>query len=138
MSRVKPFVVCHMLTSLDGKIDGAFFGAEKTAPALTAYSQLRGFFGCQATLYGTNTMLGGYAKGRVSSLPEGGKIYPREDYVNPEGLKIKNFIVSVDPEGILEWDSHIIEKKGRPTARWHSPSRRPKRWMRMCFGLGTA
>ena len=23
----RPFVVCHMLASLDGKIDGAFFGA---------------------------------------------------------------------------------------------------------------
>ena len=27
----RPFVVCHMLASLDGKIDGAFFGAPETA-----------------------------------------------------------------------------------------------------------
>ena len=30
----RPFVVCHMLTSLDGKIDGAFFGMPETALAL--------------------------------------------------------------------------------------------------------
>ena len=28
-----PFVVCHMLTSLDGKIDGTFFGVPETVPA---------------------------------------------------------------------------------------------------------
>lgn len=26
----RPFVACHMLASLDGKIDGAFFGAPAT------------------------------------------------------------------------------------------------------------
>lgn len=64
----RPFVVCHMLASLDGKIDGAFFGAQQTAPALQVYGELRGFYGCQATLYGTTTMLGGYADGKESSL----------------------------------------------------------------------
>ena len=54
----RPFVVCHMLASLDGKIDGAFFGAPEAAPALKAYGELRNFYGCQATLYGTTTMLG--------------------------------------------------------------------------------
>lgn len=55
----RPFVVCHMLTSLDGKIDGAFFGVPETIPAIKAYGELRSFYGCQATLYGTTTMLGG-------------------------------------------------------------------------------
>lgn len=64
----RPFVVCHMLASLDGKIDGACFGAQQTAPALQVYGELRGFYGCQATLYGTTTMLGGYADGKVSPL----------------------------------------------------------------------
>ena len=69
----RPFVVCHMLASLDGKIDGAFFGAPQTAPALQVYGDLRGFYGCQTTLYGTTTMLGGYADGKVSPLSANGK-----------------------------------------------------------------
>ena len=56
-----PFVVCHMLLSLDGKIDGRFFDAPETAPALAAYANLRGHYRCPATLYGTTTMKGGYA-----------------------------------------------------------------------------
>ena len=66
----RPYVVCHMLTSLDGKIDGDFFSLPDCLPALRAYGRLRDTFQCQATLYGTTTMLGGYAKGRVGPLPE--------------------------------------------------------------------
>lgn len=63
------FTVCHMLTSLDGKIDGAFFGAPETAPALAAYADLRNHYQCQATVYGLTTMLEGYACGPIPSLP---------------------------------------------------------------------
>ena len=110
------FVVCHMLASLDGKIDGAFFGAKEAAPALKAYGDLRGFYGCQATLYGTTTMLGGYADGRVNSLPAAGNPLPKEDWVNVKGRDMGNFIVSVDPKGELAFSSHISEKKGRAPA----------------------
>ena len=107
------FVVCHMLTSLDGKIDGAFFGAAETAPALHAYGELRGYYNCPATLYGTTTMLGGYADGLAPSLEQGEAVSAREDYVNAAGLDVGNFIVSVDPLGTLGFHSHCIEKKGR-------------------------
>ena len=75
-----------MLTSLDGKIDGDFFRAPETGPAQQAYGSLRGFYRCQATLYGTTTMLGGYADGAVSSLPEEAPESSRQDFINPEGL----------------------------------------------------
>lgn len=112
----RPFVVCHMLTSLDGKIDGAFFGAARTAPALKAYGELRTFYRCQAVLYGTTTMLGGFADGKVSAaLPEDTSI-PKEDWSNREGKAMGNFIVSMDPKGELAFSSHRLEKKGRPAA----------------------
>jgi len=109
----KPFVVCHMLTSLDGKIDGEYMSSLECAPSLAKYSDIRGFYGCDATLYGTTTMLGGYSAGRApETLPDAA--YPMEDYVAE--TDVHNFIVSVDPEGILGWDSKYIEKKGRPRA----------------------
>lgn len=112
----KPFVVCHMLTSLDGKIDGDFFSAPETAAALQAYGELRGFYSCPATLYGTTTMLGGYADGPAPDLAKGGGNRRQVDYVNPEGRAVGNFIVSVDPKGVLGFHSHVLEKKGRPAA----------------------
>ena len=116
MEHKAQFVVCHMLTSLDGKIDGDFFRAPETGPAQQAYGSLRGFYRCQATLYGTTTMLGGYADGAVSSLPEEAPESSRQDFINPEGLAVGNFIVSMDPKGELAFSSHILEKKGRPAA----------------------
>ncbi len=65
------FVVCHMLASLDGKIDGAFFGCPEAAPALEAYSSLREFYHCQAVLYGTTTMRGGFADGPAPAADGG-------------------------------------------------------------------
>ena len=63
------FVVCHMLASLDGKIDGAFFGAVEAAPASRAYGELRKYYGCQATLYGTTTMLGAMLTEKREAFP---------------------------------------------------------------------
>ena len=109
-----PFVVCHMLTSLDGKIDGTFFGVPETVPAIKAYGELRSFYGCQATLYGTTTMLGGYAEGKVGQLPTVMSTPPRADWVNPTGKAMGNFIVAVDPQGQLAYSGLSIEKKGPP------------------------
>lgn len=39
----RPYVVCHILTSLNGKIDGDFFAAQATAPAQKAYGSLETF-----------------------------------------------------------------------------------------------
>lgn len=112
----QPFVVCHMLTSLDGKIDGAFFGTPEAVSALKAYSDLRVFYGCQATLYGTTTMLGGYADGKVVGLTAVKNPPMRKDWVNPAKKDMGNFIVSVDPKGELAFSSHSLAKKGRPAA----------------------
>ena len=110
------FTVCHMLTSLDGKIDGDFFSAPGAVPALKAYGELRGFYGCPATLYGTTTMLGGYADGPAPQMPQAGDFPPKEDYINQDGRSVGNFIVSVDPKGNLGFSSGTLEKKGRPAA----------------------
>lgn len=109
-----PFVVCHMLTSLDGKIDGTFFGVPETVPAIKAYGELRSFYGCQATLYGTTTMLGGYAEGKVGQLPTVMSTPPRADWVNPTGKAMGNFIVAVDPTGSAGLFRIVHRKKGPP------------------------
>lgn len=112
----RPFVVCHMLASLDGKIDGEFFGLPQAAQAIKTYEELRSFYGCQATLYGTTTMLGGYSDGKAGKLPPAESDPPRADWVNPAGKTMGNFIVAVDPKGELAYSAPTIEKKGRPAA----------------------
>lgn len=110
----RPFVVCHMLSSLDGKIDGEFFSAPECRPVLAEYGNLRGFYGCQATLYGTTTMIGSYADGMVGELPDVSAHYGKEDHIVHS--EAENYIVSIDPKGVLRWSANYIEKKGRSKA----------------------
>lgn len=110
----RPYVVCHMLTSLDGKIDGSFFAVPECRPALLEYGKIRIDYDCQATLYGTTTMQGGYSDGLAGVLPAAAVRYPKEDYIAHSD--VENYIVSIDPKGILGWNSKYIEKKGRPKA----------------------
>ena len=97
----RPTVICHMLTALDGKIDGPFFSAPETAPARQKYGELRSFYDCPATIYGTTTVAEVYADGLLSELPETDMAFPREDHI--EDSDVKNYIVSLDGEGVLKW-----------------------------------
>ena len=110
----RPYVICHMLTSVDGKIDGEYMSVPECAEAFAEYSNLRKVFDCSATLYGTTTMLGGYSNGFAENIPHCENKIPREDYQAPND--VKNYIISVDPKGILGFDTGYIEKKNRPKA----------------------
>lgn len=111
----KPFVVCHIFCALDGKIDGPFMAVPEAAPALKEYGRLREDYGCDAVLYGTTTMAGGFSDGLAPELPPAEKNWPAEDYVSDSD--VKNCVAAVDPKGILGWNSKYMEKKGRPKAQ---------------------
>lgn len=110
----KPFVVCHMLSSIDGKIDGEFMCLEKCRPYLHKYNELRNDYQCNATLYGTKTMEQGYSEGYAPYFETSTPIEAFDDYI--ASSDVSNFIVSIDPKGILGWKSKYIEKKGRSRA----------------------
>ncbi len=110
----KPYVVCHMLTSLDGKIDGSWFSDPACGPALKAYGSLRSTFDCNATIYGTTTALGSYSDGLAGELPHSENLYSKEDYIAQPDFG--NYIVCLDAGGILGWNSGWSEKKGRAKA----------------------
>lgn len=112
MSRA--YVICHMLASLDGKIDGHFMSAPESAPAIGEYARLRSEYGCRAVIYGTTTMAEGFADGVTDELPHAGERYFQEDYAAPSD--VQNYIVSIDPKGVLKWSSKYIERKNRPRA----------------------
>ena len=108
----RPFVVCHMVSALDGRIDGAYFKTQEIKPVLEASNQTRGQLNCDALLYGATTMAETYAAGYIDSLPDIGEIYPRTDYVAPS--EVRSYYVVIDTEGRIRWESKYIEKRGRP------------------------
>ena len=108
----RPYVICHMLTSLDGKIDGEYMSSDICVPALKAYGELRNFYKCQAVLYGTTTMAQGYSDGLVKNLPVSDEKHPIEDYI--AAADANNYIISLDPKGELGFHSNYIQRKNRP------------------------
>lgn len=68
MKMEKPFLVCHMFVSIDGKIDGAFMNDPAAVPARNEYGRLWDFYHCAATIYGATTMKA-FADGLVETLP---------------------------------------------------------------------
>lgn len=108
----RPYVVCHILSAIDGKIGGDFFRMPELIPVREELSRIRREYACEAVLNGAVTVAEIYADGYWEKTERTGKSYPREDFVADVGLK--NFIVSVDPEGSLRWSRNVIERKGQP------------------------
>ena len=105
----RPYVVCHMLSSVDGRIDGGFYA--EAGNAVHEYGALRATFRCEATLYGTTTALE-FAHGEAGALPAPGQLLPYTDYVAPS--RLPDYLVAIDARGRIGWTGGTFERPGRP------------------------
>ena len=108
----RPYIVCHILASLDGRISGSFMGTGACAPALAAYNRIREQYDADALVYGTATTQGfvGYAEPKLPARAEA----PDGDYAAP-GAHAPLY-VSVDPAGAVAWESGTFKRAGRADA----------------------
>ncbi len=99
---MKPYVICHMLGSVDGKIKQNIWGLkdhhkyfEEPAAKIKA----------DAWLVGRTTMQEFSSK---KALPPaiGRVIVPKEDFVAPQ--QSKTFAVVIDPSGKCTWDTNMV------------------------------
>lgn len=110
----RPYVICHMLATIDGKTEGEFFSLPECRSAAEEYGNIRNYYKCQATLYGTTTMLEGYSDGMAEKLPKADKPYPKEDHIAKS--EVENYIIAIYTKGILGYSSAYSERKGRTKA----------------------
>ena len=109
----RPYIVCHILSALDGKISGAFAGTDAAHEASKEYARIRTAYQAEAWLYGTTTTkeFTGYRKPDMKtaydSVPDG-------DYIADTDLKF--YYVSLDTEGEIGWESGTFQMAGRPDA----------------------
>ena len=52
----RPYVICHILSSLDGKINGPFMAARSTGLLASEYGKIRTEINADAWMYGTTTV----------------------------------------------------------------------------------
>lgn len=107
----RPYIVCHILSSIDGRISGNLFSAPETMQAQPIYSRIRKEYDCDAVLNGTVTCAQIYADGYVNHLPKTAEHIIREDFAVE--TELKKFAVCVDTEGTLRWSSNIVERGGQ-------------------------
>lgn len=107
----RPYITCHILSSIDGKITGEFMKSTTTKEYAKHYAKIRDSFQADAWAYGSRTTMEFLAnqnlqlKQQVSPVPTG-------DFVAENNAKM--YYVSLDTEGRIPWESGTFRKKGRP------------------------
>lgn len=108
----RPYIVCHILSALDGKITGEFMGTEKSLKTAGEYGRIRKEYHADAWLYGSVTTKE-FIGGRQPVLVKDEKA-PDGDYVVNTNAEL--YYISIDVEGEVGWESGTFQKAGRPDA----------------------
>ena len=102
---MRPYVICHMCTSIDGKIIGDRWGK---IPGYKHESDLfentAASFGIGAWLVGTTTM--DEFDGRKTRLPRAPKNFSRRDHVANKNAK--SFGIGADAKGVLRFQENEV------------------------------
>ncbi|MDE6608812.1 MAG: RibD family protein [Lachnospiraceae bacterium] len=108
----RPYVICHILSSLDGKINGPFMGAEAVGTLGAEYGKYRIKMNADAWLYGANTTkeFTGFRRPVLENINE----VPDGDFIEDDRAEL--YYISVDVDGEIGWESGIFRNKGRAPA----------------------
>jgi riboflavin biosynthesis pyrimidine reductase len=104
----RPRVICHMVSSANGKILTENWHAASVWPQLSrSYESFYNALGSQAWLCGRVTMERDFAAGTYPTLQEPGSAVSRPAFVgNPAAT---SFAIAVDATGKLAWDSNEVQ-----------------------------
>lgn len=110
----RPYIVCHMMTSLNGKITGPFMKSEAVDIAGEEYERTNELYNPQAWLCGRVTTDENFTFYRKPDLDENAPTVPEGDYVAVKGAKMH--YVSVDASGKIGWTTNTLHYANRPAA----------------------
>ena len=109
----RPYIICHMTTSIDGKVTGDFLSHPKSIEASELYYQINRDIWSNAYACGRVTMEGSFTGGWYPDLSSFEPAYSPMDYLVDEVTGF--FAVAFDPHGRLGWKSNrIIDGDGDP------------------------
>lgn len=107
----RPYIICHILSALDGKISGAFMETEASGKACSQYAHIREEYRAQAWLYGTTTTKE-FTDFKKPDTAQFGENVPDGDYVAQSGQEL--YYVSTDTKGEIAWSGGTYRSAGRP------------------------
>lgn len=114
----RPYIFCHMITSIDGKIDGTHKTiADRGNNALDFYNIAFGenaYYQPDGWLSGRATSEAAFTKGAAPQLEETDELVPAGDFIGE--VTGDKFYVSIDPSGKLGWQSNHIQYRDTQAA----------------------
>ena len=110
----RPYIVCLMSTSLDGKITGFYMDTPEAESSFEEYERANQFYQPQAWINGRVTVDENFTFYEKPDLAAEAAPIPHEDHVALTGQE--NYLVSADPSGRLGWKQNYVEYAGRPKA----------------------
>ena len=102
----RPYVICHMTTSIDGKVTGEFLSRPNHGGASELYYQINRDYKADAYACGRVTMEGSFTGGWYPDLSGFEPVYSPIDYLVDELTGF--YAVAFDPHGRLGWKSNRI------------------------------
>lgn len=109
----RPYIICHMVTSLDGKVTGDFLFKPECESACEIYYDINRNTKSNGFICGRVTMEGSFTGGYYPDLSKYEPVKEKVDYI-PENLS-GFYAVAFDPKGKLGWKSNkIIDPDGDP------------------------
>ncbi len=105
---IRPYVICHMMTSIDGKVTGDFLYSEKGTAVSETYYEINRHLKGDAFACGRVTMESSFTNGFKPDLSAFSDVdVPSSDYI---AMKHNYYAVSFDTNGKVGWtDSKIYD-----------------------------
>ncbi|HBC91501.1 MAG TPA: pyrimidine reductase [Pelotomaculum sp.] len=101
----RPYIICHMVTSLDGKVTGDFLGKSAYSGLIEDYYRIHREYGADGFLCGRVTMEGSFPQPPIQQTVYDGPPMAREDYIAEKAVF---YAVAIDPRGKLWWGGRAI------------------------------
>ena len=108
---IRPYIICHMLTSLDGKVTGKFLEDKKIEHLIDEYYKIHSELKGDGFACGKNTFLEGFVKDNKVDFSKYKdiKVDKNEDYIYEKISECKYFAVSFDRKGSLFWKQNTLK-----------------------------
>lgn len=110
----RPYIICHMLTSLDGKITGPYMRTAGVKGAFSEFERINADFQSQAWLCGRVTTDENFTFYKKPDLDECVPAVPEGDHIAVADARMH--YVSVDPSGKLGWETNTLQYEDRAPA----------------------
>lgn len=102
----RPYMICHMMTALDGKIMGEYMETQVADEMNNEYDRIHDEFLADAWMCGRVTMDDNFTFYKKPELREDIPEIPHTDYAAEKTAE--SYVVSIDPKGRLGWTENNI------------------------------